>query len=218
MQFRISEGNVFRMLLEIFSASSQYPLNRCSRNGRFAVEKVSSAAAERSCSETRACIFRDCGGCAARKRARSVDGMEMSGTRSETDKRDKTVEMVSGGGKGSSERRRKKRSTRGGTEREAKRGRHYTNGREEHWERSTRASAPARGEGEEPSLRSFRPLARQTALRPTQKSRAFCGARSSLHLRTDPLTRCHQPLVRSFSRSHVLPACMQMHSPVPEHR
>lgn len=66
--------------------------------------------------------------------------------------------------------------------------------------------APARGEGEEPSLRSFRPLARQTALRPTQKSRAFCGARSSLHLRTDPLTRCHRTLrllARSFVRSFV---------------
>lgn len=76
--------------------------------------------------------------------------------------------------------------------------------------------APARGEGEEPSLRSFRPLARQTALRPTQKSRAFCGARSSLHLRTDPLTRCHRTLcsaplvrssVRSFARSHCRLVC-----------
>ncbi|KYN20580.1 hypothetical protein ALC57_07069 [Trachymyrmex cornetzi] len=50
-----------------------------------------------------------------------VDGMEMSGTRSETGKRDRTAEMVSGGGRGNRERRRKKRSTRGGTEREAKR-------------------------------------------------------------------------------------------------
>lgn len=67
----------------------------------------------------------------------------------------------------------------------------------------------------EPSLRSFRPLARQTALRPTQKSRAFCGARSSLHLRTDPLTRCHRTLcsaplrsfVRPFARSHCRLVC-----------
>jgi len=96
------------------------------------VEKVSSAAAERSCSEAHACIFQDCGGSAARKRVRNVDGIEMSGTRSETGKRDRTAKMVSGGGRGSSERRRKKRSTRGGTEREAKRGRFYMNSREEH--------------------------------------------------------------------------------------
>ncbi|EGI68737.1 hypothetical protein G5I_02516 [Acromyrmex echinatior] len=129
----LPRGTFFRTLLEI-SASSQYPLNKCSRNGRFAVEKVSSAAAERSCSEAHAYIFQDCGGSAARKRMRSVDGMEMSGTRSETGKRDRTAEMrVSGGGRGEQRAEtEEEKSTRGRTEREAKRGRHYTNGREEH--------------------------------------------------------------------------------------
>lgn len=65
--------------------------------------------------------------------------------------------------------------------------------------------APARGEEEEPSLHSFRPLARQTLPSPDAEVALFffCDTRSSLHLRTDPLTRCHRTLrsARSFARS-----------------
>lgn len=101
-------------------------------------------------------------------------------------------------------RRRKKRSIRGGTEREVRRGRHYTNGREEHCERSTRAcTGSRRGRRAEPQLV---PTSSQTnASFARRRNRAFCGARSSLHLRTDPLTRCHRqrfaPLVRSLAHS-----------------
>lgn len=102
MQFRISERNVFRMLLETFSTSSRYPLNRCSGNGRFAAEKVSSAAAKRTSEavQKRARTFSGIATAAARKRVSSVDGMEMSGTRSETGKRDRTAEMVRRGWQG----------------------------------------------------------------------------------------------------------------------
>lgn len=135
----------------------------------------------------------------------------MSGTRSETGERDRMAEMVSEGGRGSSECRDGRREAQeeersggggGGKERKIL----HKRSREEHWERSTRAcTGSRRGRRAVPSLRSFRPLARQTALRSTQKSRAFCGARSSLHLRTDPLTRCHRTLrsARSFVRSFV---------------
>lgn len=91
---------------------------------------------------------------AARKRVSSVDGMEMRGTRSETGKRDRTAEMVSGGGRGSSEcgdgRRGTQEEEPSG---EARRGRYYTNGREEHWERRTRAcTGSRRGRRAEPPL------------------------------------------------------------------
>lgn len=134
-----------------------------------------------------------------------MDGMEMSGTRSETDKRDKTAEMVSGGGRGSSEcgdgRRGRQAQEEERSERQGEED--TTQTAEKSIGNGAQERAPARGEGEEPSLRSFRPLARQTALRPTQKSRAFCGARSSLHLRTDPLTRVtgRSAPRRSFVRS-----------------
>ncbi|TGZ55329.1 Uncharacterized protein DBV15_07399 [Temnothorax longispinosus] len=160
--------------IETFSASSRYPLNRCSRNERFAAEKVSSAVAKRTSEavqrRARERIFRDCGGChAARKRVNSVDGMEMSGTRNETGKRDRTTEMqwlarVAGGAMSAEteeeEHKKEGRSGRRGEEDTTQTAeKSIGNGAQEH--------APARGEGEEPSLRSFRPLARQTALRPT---------------------------------------------------
>lgn len=84
------------------------------------------------------------------------------------------------------EKRERRNRAEGGKERKTL----HTSG-EEHRKPGARACT---GEGEEPSLRSFRPLARQTALRSAQKSRAFCSARSSLHLRTDPFARCHRTL------------------------
>lgn len=130
--------------------------------------------------------------------------------------------MVSGGGRGSGE----CGDGRRGAQEEKRCGRQEEEDTTQTAEKSigngAQERAPARGEGEEPRLRSFRPLARQTALRPTQKSRAFCGARSSLHLRTDPLTRCHRTLrsARSLARSHcrLVCRCTRRHRRVGDYR
>lgn len=87
----------------------------------------------------------------------SVDGMEMSGTRSETGERDRTAEMVSEGGRGSSEcrdgRREAQEEKRSGG---ARRGRYYTNAVEKSIGNGAQERAPARGEGEEPCRASAR--------------------------------------------------------------
>lgn len=144
-----------------------------------------------------------------------VDGMEMSVQAAQeakqTDGERQDREGIDGGAAGETEsaetqeeeKRERRNRAEGGKERKTL----HTSG-EEHRKPGARACT---GEGEEPSLRSFRPLARQTALRSAQKSRAFCSARSSLHLRTDPFARCHRTLLAPFA----LAACMQMHPSAP---
>lgn len=149
--FSIIKRNAFRVLLE--TALSRYPLNRCSRNGRFAAEKVSSAAAKRTRDtvQRRARAFSGITAAAARKRVNSVDGMEMSGTRNETGERDRSAEMVGGGGRRSGECGDGRRGARDGER--SGRERYYTNGEEKHWERSTRACTDStRGRRAEPPL------------------------------------------------------------------
>lgn len=109
-------------------------------------------------------------------------------------------------------RRRKKRSTRGGTEREARRGRHYTNG----IANGAQERAPARGEAEEPSLSSFRPLARQTLPSPDAEVALFAALVQVYIYGLIPLpvvtdNASLRSFVRSLTRPIVLPACMQMH-------
>lgn len=86
---------------------------------------------------------------------------------------------------------------------------------------STRAcTGSRRGRRAEPQLV---PTSSQTnASFARRRSRAFCGARSSLHLRTDPLpvvtdNASLRSFVRSLTRPLVLPACMQMHPPALPH-
>lgn len=88
-------------------------------------------------------------------------------------------------------------------------------------EKSTRAcTGSRRGRRAEPQLV---PTSSQTnASFVRRRSRAFCGARSSLHLRTDPLpvvtdNASLRSFVRSLTRPLVLPACMQMHPPALPH-
>lgn len=141
-----------------------YPLNG-SRNGRF-VEKASSVAAE---SERARRVFRDRGDRREKKdERRGRNGDERTSSARNETHRETTETGGSEGGKegvgriGEGERRERGDGRRGGEEDAT------TSGGEEHRDRDEGEKSP----GEEPP-RSFRPLARQTALRPTQKSRAL---------------------------------------------
>jgi len=198
--------------IKVFSAL--YPLNG-SRNRRF-VEKASSVAAE----SERARRFRDArafsgiAATAARKRMSGVDGMEMSVRaaqeakhRDDGDGNQRGREEEGGIGEGE---RRERRDGRRGTARGKQGEEDTTSGGEEHrGTECTRAESAHRGRDEgEKSPREEPPLVPASTQTngpspDAEESRTFCAARSSLHLRTDPLIRCHRTLrsVRSLRSS-----------------
>lgn len=168
--------------IKVFSAL--YPLNG-SRNRRF-VEKASSVAAE----SERARRFRDArafsgiAATAARKRMSGVDGMEMSVRAAQEAKHTETTETGTNGegkrraelarGSGESAETEEEERREGSKARKTLQAVEKSIGEPSAQEPRARTGVETRERrARERSLRSFRPLPRQTALRPTQKSRAL---------------------------------------------
>lgn len=198
-----------------------YPLNGCFQNRRFAVEKSSLVATK----SERARRFRDgraFSGIAAAAAPREKGWAAWTEWRwayeqetKHTDDRDgnqrkkgerggRELTRAAGGAKRGRVQRRKKRNTR----EEARRGRQTLHNERQRRapenQASTRAActgAETREKREEPEEPLLVPASSQTngPSPDAEESRTFCAARSSLHLRTDPLTRCHRTL--RFARS-----------------